>query len=136
MTSLVERLRSISACIASIVSAASLVERLRGILPLLEELETGQDCEEYAYAKGKSFQAMTYAPEAFEALRSIPEAADTIEAMQAEIERQEELVRVYRGAQLRAEEKLCREQANSQGWKKRAELLETKLDAALAKAQS
>jgi hypothetical protein len=61
----------------------SLVERLRDILPLLEELETGQDCEEYAYAKGKAFQAMTYEPEAFEALRSIPEAADTIEAMQA-----------------------------------------------------
>ncbi len=47
----------------------------------------------------------------------------------AEIERQEGLVKTYRGAQLRAEEKLCREQANAQGWKRRAEILESKLAA-------
>ncbi len=58
--------------------SAPIVERLRAALPLLEELETGQECAEYAYAKGKGFQAMTYCPEAFEALRSIPEATDTI----------------------------------------------------------
>ena len=49
-----------------------LVEVLRKALPLLDDLEVGQDCEEYAYAKGKGFQAMTYCPEAFEALRCIP----------------------------------------------------------------
>lgn len=48
-----------------------------------------------------------------------------------ENERLKKLVQTYRGAQLRAEEKLCREQANAQGWKRRAELLEAKL-AALA----
>ena len=47
----------------------------------------------------------------------------------AEIERQEGLAKTYRGAQLRAEEKLCREQANAQGWKRRAEMLESKLSA-------
>jgi len=47
----------------------------------------------------------------------------------AEIERQEGLAKTYRGAQLRAEEKLCREQANAQGWKRRAEMLESKLAA-------
>ena len=50
----------------------------------------------------------------------------------AEIERQEGLVKTYRGAQLRAEEKLCREQANAQGWKRRAEILESKLAALTA----
>lgn len=47
----------------------------------------------------------------------------------AEIERQEGLAKTYRGAQLRAEEKLCRERANAQGWKRRAEMLESKLAA-------
>ena len=49
-----------------------LVGELEKALPLLEDLETGQDCEDYAYAKGKGFQAMTYCPAAFEALRCIP----------------------------------------------------------------
>jgi len=66
--------------------SAPIVERLQAALPLLEELETGQECAEYAYAKGKGFQAMTYCPEAFEALRSIPEAADTIEGLLAAFE--------------------------------------------------
>lgn len=46
-----------------------------------------------------------------------------------EIERQEGLVKIYRQAQLSAEAKLCREQANAKGWKKRAEFLETQLAA-------
>lgn len=58
------------------IDAMNLVER---IAPLLEELETGQDCAEYAYAKGKGFQAMTYCPEAFEALKELPE---TVTALQ------------------------------------------------------
>jgi len=66
---------------------APIVERLQAALPLLEELETGQECAEYAYAKGKGFQAMTYCPEAFEALRSIPEAADTITDLLAALKR-------------------------------------------------
>jgi len=67
--------------------SAPIVERLQAALPLLEELETGQECAEYAYAKGKGFQAMTYCPEAFEALRSIPEAADTITDLLAALKR-------------------------------------------------
>lgn len=55
-----------------------------------------------------------------------PPAQDGLEA---EIERLEGLVQTYRGAQLRAEEKLCRERANAQGWKVRAEMLASKLDA-------
>ena len=46
-----------------------------------------------------------------------------------ENERLRKLVQTYRGAQLRAEEKLCREQANAKGWKVRAERLEAKLAA-------
>lgn len=46
-----------------------------------------------------------------------------------ENERVRKLVQTYRGAQLRAEEKLCREQANAKGWKVRAERLEAKLAA-------
>ena len=62
----------------------------------------------------------------------IAEAADTIEALTAEVERQEKLVRVYRDAQLRAEQKLCRAEGNAQGWKLRAE----RLEAILAKSQA
>lgn len=65
----------------------ALIAELEKILPLIEQLETGQDCEEYAYAKGALFQAMTYAPEAFEALRCIPEAATELSRLQAEVER-------------------------------------------------
>jgi hypothetical protein len=50
-----------------------LAEKLAKALPLLDGLETGQECEEYAFAKGTGFQAMTYCPQAFEALRCIPE---------------------------------------------------------------
>lgn len=46
-------------------------ERLRNALPLTDGLETGREYEEYAYATGQLFQAMTLAPEAFEALRSL-----------------------------------------------------------------
>ena len=53
----------------------------------------------------------------------------TQDGLVAEIERQEGLAKTYRGAQLRAEEKLCREQVNAQGWKRRAEMLESKLAA-------
>mgnify|MGYP006921292195 CR=1 FL=1 len=56
-------------------NVTDIVER---IAPLLEELETGQDCAEYAYAKGKGFQAMTYCPEAFEALKELPEYITTL----------------------------------------------------------
>lgn len=50
----------------------------------------------------------------------------------AEVARLEEQVRIYRGAQLNAEEKLSREQDNAKGWKLRAERLEE----ALAKAEA
>lgn len=53
---------------------AGLAERLEKALPLLDDLETGQECEDYAFAKGKGFQAMTYCPDAFEALRALPDA--------------------------------------------------------------
>ena len=49
-----------------------------------------------------------------------------------EVARLEEQVRIYRGAQLNAEEKLSREQDNAKGWKLRAERLEE----ALAKAEA
>lgn len=65
--------------------------------------------------------------EAFARHRTTSLAAQ--DGLVAEIERQEGLVKTYRGAQLRAEEKLCREQANAQGWKRRAEILESKLAA-------
>lgn len=63
-----------------------LIARLRAALPLLEELETGQDCEDYAFAKAKGFQAMTYCPEAFEALRCIPDALAALESRPAPTE--------------------------------------------------
>ena len=63
---------------------------------------------------------------AWNARANQPPAQDGLEA---EIERLEGLVQTYRGAQLRAEEKLCRERANAQGWKVRAEMLASKLDA-------
>ena len=62
-----------------------LVEQLGAIIPLLDGLETGQDCADYAFAKSNGFQAMTYCPDAFEALRSVPEAAATITALRARI---------------------------------------------------
>lgn len=58
-----------------------------------------------------------------------PPAADVAEA-----DRQEALAKTYRQAQLTAEEKLCREQQNAKGWKKRAEYLESQLKAAQAGA--
>jgi hypothetical protein len=60
---------------------AALVERLSDTLPLLDGLETGQDCEEYAYAKAGGFQAMTYCPDAFEALRCIPDVIAALRAL-------------------------------------------------------
>ena len=51
-----------------------LAGELAKALPLLEDLKTGQDCQDYAFAKGKGFEAMTYCPEAFEALRHLPAA--------------------------------------------------------------
>lgn len=62
-----------------------LVEQLGAIIPLLDGLETGQDCADYAFAKSNGFQAMTYCPDAFEALRSVPEAAATITTLRARI---------------------------------------------------
>lgn len=57
-------------------------EKLRPIIDkLLPGLETGQNCEEYAFANGNTFQAMTMAPEGFEALRAVPEASETIIAL-------------------------------------------------------
>lgn len=47
-----------------------------------------------------------------------------IVAADAEADRQAELAKVYRRAQLTAEERLCREQANAKGWKIRAQYLE------------
>ncbi len=61
--------------------------RLREASRLLEGLETGQDCPDYAFAKSDHFQAMTYAPEAFEALRCIPSVITLIEQQAAEIAR-------------------------------------------------
>lgn len=55
------------------VQSSELVEKLTKALPILDGLETGRDCEEYAFAKGNGFQAMTYCPEAFEALRCLPD---------------------------------------------------------------
>lgn len=66
---------------------AGLVEKLTPALKLLEELEVGQDCAEYAYAKGKGFQAMTYTPEAFEALRDLPATLDALTTLSAENEK-------------------------------------------------
>jgi|GEM_PF-4531749 len=56
----------------------SLADELAKALPLIEDLETGQDCEEYAYANGKFFQAMTHAPEAFDALKHLPAAISVL----------------------------------------------------------
>lgn len=71
----------------STADIAGLVEILGATLPLLDGLETGRDCEDYAFAKANLFRAMTYCPEAFEALRCIPEAAATLTAQAREIER-------------------------------------------------
>jgi hypothetical protein len=57
-----------------------LIARLEAALPLLEDLRTGQDCEDYAFATGKGFQAMTYIPDAFEALRCLPEVIAALKA--------------------------------------------------------
>ena len=65
---------------------AGLVEKLTPALKLLEELEVGQDCPEYAYAKGKGFQSMTYIPEAFEALRELPVMLDVLTTLSARVE--------------------------------------------------
>lgn len=54
---------------------------------------------------------------------------DAVATIKAEVECQEELAKIYRQAQLTAEEKLCREQANALGWRKRAEYLEGYLKA-------
>jgi len=71
----------------------ALVEQLRGILPLLDGLEVGQDCADYSYAKAGGFQAMTYCPDAFEALRCVPEAIARIAALEAENARKDEALR-------------------------------------------
>jgi hypothetical protein len=63
---------------------AALVEELTKALPLLDGLETGQDCEEYAFATGRGFQAMTYCPGAFEALRCIPRVIAALSAPTSE----------------------------------------------------
>lgn len=64
----------------------TLADELEKALPLLEDLKTGQDCEDYAFAKGKGFQAMTYCPEAFDALKHLPAA---IEALRTQHRRDE-----------------------------------------------
>lgn len=61
-----------------------LIKRLTAALPLLDGLKTGQDCEEYAFAKASGFQAMTYCPEAFEALRALPDAIARIAQLEAD----------------------------------------------------
>lgn len=93
-------------------NVTDIVER---IAPLLEELETGQDCAEYAYAKGKGFQAMTYCPEAFEALKELPEYITTL---RKQLENAREALREYLEAEeiddpaIRMQElSVCREQA-------------------------
>ena len=72
---------------------AGLVEKLTPALKLLEELEVGQDCPEYAYAKGKGFQSMTYIPEAFEALRELPVMLDALTTLSARVETLEAALR-------------------------------------------
>ena len=52
-----------------------------------------------------------------------------IVALEAEIERQSELAKTYRRAQLTAEEKLCRSEQNAQGWKRRATFLAQQIEA-------
>ena len=79
-------------------------------------------CEYFSDANYTEAEAIA----AWNARANQPPAQDGLEA---EIERLEGLVQTYRGAQLRAEEKLCRERANAQGWKVRAEMLASKLDA-------
>lgn len=69
------------------MSARELVEQIEAALPIIEGLETGQECADYAFARGKGFQAMTYCPEAFEALRVLPAiivALRRVEALEAE----------------------------------------------------
>lgn len=56
--------------------------------------------------------------------RHIPRGGD---GLVAELERQQGLAKAYRRAQLTAEEKLCREQANSAGWKNRSEYQATRI---------
>ena len=60
-----------------------LIKKLEAALPILDDLETGQDCAEYAYAKGRDFKAMTYIPEAFEALRCLPDVIAALRAQEA-----------------------------------------------------
>ena len=57
-----------------------LIAALEKAMPLLDDLQTGRDCEEYAFATGKGFQAMTYIPEVFEALRCLPEVIAALRA--------------------------------------------------------
>lgn len=52
-----------------------------------------------------------------------------------EVERQEHLAKVYRQAQLTAEQKLCREQDNAAGWRGRAKHLEAREAAARAEGR-
>lgn len=56
--------------------------------------------------------------------RHIPRGGD---GLVAELERQQGLAKAYRRAQLTAEQKLFREQANSAGWKKRSEYQATRI---------
>ncbi|QDP53727.1 MAG: hypothetical protein GOVbin7759_14 [Prokaryotic dsDNA virus sp.] len=60
-----------------------LAERIEAALPLLDGLKTGQDNPDYAFAHGNGFQAMTYIPEAFEALRCLPEVIAALRAQEA-----------------------------------------------------
>lgn len=77
---------------------AELIERLTEALPILDGLETGRDCEEYAFATGNGFQAMTHCPHAFEALRCIPNVITALERLSSDREMMREaLDRISRG---------------------------------------
>lgn len=69
------------------MSENELIERLRKAAELIDGLEVGRDCEEYSFARGTHFQAMTYNEDAFRALLALPDAADRLEAQAVEIER-------------------------------------------------
>lgn len=58
------------------------------------------------------------------ATRPLPQPSELVEAKTFT---HEELARIYRRAQLTAEEKLCREQANSEGLKRRTKVLEAQI---------
>ena len=90
--------------------------------------QTRRDVKHVDAEKGWSLYVSNGALEKTKALHRTTSLAAQ-DGLVAEIERQEGLAKTYRGAQLRAEEKLCREQANAQGWKRRAEMLESKLSA-------